>query len=173
MSYVNFVICKNGETFCNFLSECIHPSLSILILNLNTHKNSKQSWQRSKKLLKMKFSSNLGLLVALSPTIHLLVSAKTNSISNLPVTVDDIAGPNANAPPGSCLEYEGNCKYDQVRERVESYLNNVASSCDHGVDAELKVLLGVESEQDVEDAIASLCQDAWETIIQMDILGQT
>lgn len=117
----------------------------------------------------MKLSSNLGLLVALSPTVRLHVSAKTNSISDLPITVEDIVGPNANAPSGSCLgaysftlEYEGNCKYDQVRERIESYLKNAATSCDHDVDAELKILLGVESEKDVEDTIEALCRDAWE-----------
>ena len=116
----------------------------------------------------MKVSSNLGLLVAFSPSLFRLVSAKTNSISNLPVTVNDIIGPDASAPLGSCLggysftvEYEGNCKYDQIREEIEFYLRQVAPSCDHGVDAELAILLGVD-EEGVKNTIESFCRDAWE-----------
>lgn len=103
-----------------------------------------------------------------SPSL-VLVSAKLNSISDLPETVSDILGPDAEAPSGSCLgghdfvlEYSGECRFDDIITEIGSYLDAEAPSCGHEAETELLALLGFETTDAAREAIWSLCNDGWE-----------
>ena len=54
--------------------------------------------------------------------------------------------------------------YSDIKDEFAAYLEETAPDCDHGVEAELAILLGV-IEDDVSSGIADVCEAGWDAYV--------